>query len=64
MSFGIRADGEILGLKLLKSSGDGAFDESAVRAVRRANPLPWPPRSHLREFSSVEFTFKPDNSGG
>ncbi len=57
--FGIRSDGEIFGLKLLKFSGDTAYDESVVRAVRGASPLPPPPANHAREFAEVEVTFKP-----
>ena len=62
MSFGVRADGEIFGLKLLESSGDEAYDESVVRAVRRS-VLPPPPRRYAREFAEVEFTFRPGPEG-
>ena len=62
VSFGVRADGEIFGLKLLKPSGDAAYDESVVRAVRRS-VLPPPPRRYAREFAEVEFTFRPDSEG-
>ena len=62
VSFGVRVDGEIFGLKLLKPSGDAAYDESVVRAVRRS-VLPPPPRRYAREFAEVEFTFRPDSEG-
>lgn len=62
VSFGVRADGEIFGLKLLESSGDAGYDESVVRAVRRS-VLPPPPRRYAREFAEVEFTFRPDPEG-
>ena len=62
VSFGVRADGEIFGLKLLERSGDAAYDESVVRAVRRS-VLPPPPRRYAREFAEVEFTFRPDPEG-
>ena len=62
VSFGVRADGEIFGLKLLEPSGDAAYDESVVRAVRRS-VLPPPPRQYVRQFAEVEFTFRPDPEG-
>ena len=64
VGFGVRADGEVFGIELLKRSGDASFDESVVRAVRRATPLPPPPRSHAHEFEQVEFTFRPKDLDG
>ena len=64
VGFGVRVDGEIVGVELLKRSGDASFDESVVRAVRRASPLPPPPRSHAREFAQVEVTFRPNDLDG
>lgn len=55
--FGIRPDGEIFGLKLLKDSGDASYDDSVVRAVRGASPLPPPPANYARDFTEVEVTF-------
>ena len=37
--------GDILSLAVKKSSGNKAFDDSALTAVRRAEPLPLPPAS-------------------
>ncbi len=62
VTFGVRVDGEIFGLKLVESSGDATYDESVVRAVRRSD-LPPPPRPYAREFAEVEFTFRPDPEG-
>lgn len=40
----VRADGRVLGEpEVLKASGDPFWDDNAVRAVLRANPLPPPP---------------------
>lgn len=64
VGFGVRVDGEIVGVELLQRSGDASFDESVVRAVRRASPLPPPPRSHAREFAQVEVTFRPNDLDG
>ena len=64
VGFGVRVDGEVVGVELLRRSGDASFDESVVLAVRRASPLPPPPRSHAREFEQVELTFRPDDLDG
>jgi TonB family protein len=57
--FGVQVDGEIFDVELMKPSGDTAFDQSALRAVRRANPLPPPPEAYQQEFATqkVEVTF-------
>ena len=61
VGFGVSVGGEIFGLKLLKSSGDRSYDESVVRAVRGASPLPRPPARYAREFAEVELIFRPDS---
>jgi colicin import membrane protein len=52
VQFGIRPNGEITEITLARSSGNVAFDQSALRAVHHANPLPPPPLDHLHEFLS------------
>ncbi len=64
VGFGIGVDGEIFGLRLLKSSGDLSYDESVIRAVRGASPLPPPPPRHAREFAQVELVFRPAAEDG
>jgi len=64
VGFGVNVDGTIFGLKLLKTSGDRSYDESVVRAVRRASPLSQPPARYAREFAEVELTFRPDSADG
>ncbi len=64
VGFGVNAGGEIFGLKLLKSSGDRSYDESVVRAVRSASPLPRPPARYAREFAEVELIFRPESADG
>lgn len=64
VGFGVGADGEIFGLKLLKVSGDASYDESVVRAVLQASPLPPPPPSYARDFAEVEATFRPQDLDG
>jgi len=57
--FGVQPDGEVFAIELVKRSGDHAFDESVVRAVNKANPLPPPPQTYQQEFATqkVEVTF-------
>ncbi len=62
--FGIQESGEIVGLKILRSSGDPSYDDSVFRAVRRASPLPPPPESYRKDFMDVELTFRPKDLGG
>ena len=59
VSFAIGPDGTLLGLKIGTSSNDGAFDDSVIRAIRRAAPFPAPPEKFRDEFSSgIEARFK------
>lgn len=51
--FRVQDSGEITGIRLVKSSGDRSFDDSVVRALRKASPLlPLPDdgKSELREW--------------
>ena len=58
VEFSIGADGTLNGVKIAKSSGDSAFDESVLRAIRRAAPFPPPPDRYRAQFSDVVSTFK------
>ena len=59
VNFAIGPDGTLLGLKIGTSSNDGAFDDSVIRAIRRAAPFPAPPEKFRDEFSSgIEARFK------
>ncbi len=57
--FGILANGEMVEVELAERSGDRVFDESAIRAVRKANPLPPPPEAYRNEFTrqKIEVVF-------
>ncbi len=57
--FGIQANGQVFDVEFAQRSGDMAFDESAVRAVRKASPLPPPPAAYRYEFArqKVEVVF-------
>jgi TonB family protein len=58
VEFSIGADGSLNGVKIAKSSGDAAFDESVMRAIKRAAPFPPPPDRYRSQFSDVVSTFK------
>jgi colicin import membrane protein len=52
VSFRIQPDGEMLDVELVKPSGDTAFDQSVVRAIKRTNPLPPPPQAYQQDFAT------------
>ncbi len=55
----IRKTGEIVNIQVLKPSGNSLFDESAVRAVRRAAPLPQVPEFIAQSSTKLILTFLP-----
>jgi len=58
--FAIGTNGELNGVKVIESSRDTAFDDSVVRAIRRAAPFPPPPEKYRSQFEQgVEAEFKP-----
>lgn len=60
VAFEIEPDGRVKNVRVVKSSGDGGFDDSVVRAVSKASPLPPPPVSVYEQyFKSVRITFDP-----
>ena len=48
--FSIGPDGALTGVKLAVGSKDSAFDDSVIRAIRRAAPFPAPPDKYRSEF--------------
>jgi colicin import membrane protein len=56
--FGIKDNGEITGMKIAEPSGDPAFDESILRALRKSSPLPPPPEAYRKDFAQVEMNFQ------
>ncbi|MGI9211081.1 MAG: cell envelope integrity protein TolA, partial [Methylococcaceae bacterium] len=53
--------GEVASVRIIKSSGDSAFDRSAEAAVYKASPLPMPTDSKVeQQLRSFTFTFKPE----
>ncbi len=61
--FGIKENGEIVGLKIVQPSGDPSYDESVLRAVRKSSPLAAPPEAYRKDFAEVEITFLPQDLG-
>jgi len=62
--FGIAPDGEVSAVHLERSSGNPAYDGSALRAVQQANPLPAPPASYVKEFEEFVIEFHSEEHGG
>jgi len=62
--FGIEADGTIVNIRLVKSSGDQSYDESVLRAIARVGKLDPPPAEYRRDFADVELEFTPGDLGG
>lgn len=53
--------GDIERIKIVKSSGNAAFDRSAEAAVLKSSPLPLPQDASARkEFRQFKFTFAPE----
>ena len=53
----IRENGEIDDIHVEESSGNGNFDDSVVRAIRKASPVPQPPAAFYADFAEVRFWF-------
>ena len=53
--------GEVVGAKVIQSSGDALFDRSVESAVLKASPLPLPADPALfKHFREIDFNFSPD----
>jgi colicin import membrane protein len=55
--FRVQDSGEITGIRLVKSSGDRSFDDSVVRALRKASPLSPLPDDGKTELREWEYDF-------
>ena len=58
----ILPDGRIRTAKISQSSGNSNFDESVLRAVKKANPVPAAPVSIYNDFRQVRFWFDSSES--
>ncbi len=57
--FEMTPDGKLSGIVITKGSGNREYDDSVMRAVMKANPVPPPPTSVYEFFRSVRMTFDP-----
>lgn len=57
----VRRDGKVLELRVEKSSGNEAYDESARRAVRKADPLPPFPAIYSPAQEEIGLRFRPED---
>ena len=54
-------DGGVISARIVKSSGNVAFDDSAIRAVNKASPFALPSDAELRQqFVDFNLEFKPE----
>jgi TonB family protein len=59
VDFAINPDGTLAGVRIAKSSNDSAFDDSVIRAIRRAAPFPAPPDKFRDQFAAgIQALFK------
>ncbi len=59
VSFKISQTGEISDVRIVQSSGDGKFDDSALRAVTKASPVPAALPEIYEDFKEVILDFEP-----
>src|SRR5262249_15031901 len=60
----IAAGGAGSNVALARSSGNPAYDASALRAVQHTNRLPAPPARYVNEFREFMIEFHSEESGG
>ena len=53
----ILPDGKVKSVDIAESSGNSNFDDSVIRAVRKADPVPTPPADLYNDFKTVRFWF-------
>ena len=63
VQFSIQENGGITGLKLSRGSGDLSYDDSVIRALKKANPLPPLPENSREELRDWELIFTPKDLG-
>ncbi len=57
----IRKDGKLVDINIDKGSGNRIYDESAIRAIRAAEPLPPIPAVLNKDSIEIPFAFKPED---
>ena len=59
----VSPDGSVQSARIVNSSGDARFDQSAQIAVKKASPLPFPTDPRYYEFiNEFDMVFNPDDS--
>jgi len=64
VTFEIAPDGGVSNARLSQSSGNSAYDASALRAVQHTTRLPPPPARYVREFREFIMRFNSEDPGG
>jgi TonB family protein len=59
VSFEMKPTGELFNVKLVAGSGVSQYDESVLRAIQKASPVPMPPENVYQFFKEVRITFVP-----
>jgi colicin import membrane protein len=59
VTFSIAEDGTLSNVRIAQSSGNREYDDSVLRAVYKASPVPPPPQSVYEFFRDVSMTFDP-----
>ncbi len=60
VSFKMTQAGALSDVRLVRSSGNAYYDESVIRAVNKASPVPAPPPQFYNDFKFVELDFTPE----
>lgn len=60
IDFTILQDGMVQNVRVSATSGNASFDESALRAVYKASPVPVPPADLYEQFQRARMTFDSD----
>lgn len=55
----LNSSGQLVGLNIVRSSGNPSFDQSLIRAIRKTEPLPIP-ADKIAEFQNIILTFNGD----
>jgi protein TonB len=58
VTFRILRSGEVQDLKIMQHSGNYSLDQSTLRAIQEASPLPPLPKEFARDVANVEFQFQ------
>lgn len=59
VAFAIAEDGTLSNVRIIQSSGNREYDDSVLRAVYKASPVPPPPQSVYEFFREVSMSFDP-----